>query len=155
MNPDIDDLLSQLEAALAGILSQLEDHDEAKVAREWRKQGLKVSTNISVRVGLAESLGPGGAGPKVPEVAHEPLVDVLEDERGLRLLVSLPGIRAEDVMVTARAGVLVLEVSKGDKYYSRKIRCRARPSEVRVRSKVENNSTVEIRFGRRKRAKSS
>ena len=141
---DIEGLLDELGKALA---STLKDLDEGRVTRTHRVVGdgiLKVTTRVSV-------------GPLTPESARseplvqEPIVDVFDDKKGLRVLVELPGVRKEDVKVRFLNGVLRIDVTKGGKLHRRELPCKVAPGSVEVKSTRENNSVVEITFLRRPR----
>ncbi|WP_018111680.1 Hsp20/alpha crystallin family protein [Thermus igniterrae] len=57
---------------------------------------------------LARAFGTPQQGPRV----YAPPVDVLEDEKGLHLLVYLPGVDPEKVEVVAEEGVLSLKAER-------------------------------------------
>lgn len=57
---------------------------------------------------LARAFGAPQQGPRV----YAPPVDVLEDEKGLHLLVYLPGVEPEKVEVVAEEGVLSLKAER-------------------------------------------
>jgi HSP20 family protein len=82
---------------------------------------------------------------------QEPLVDVFDDEKGLRVVVELPGVEKEDIHVRFLDDVLRIEVSKGGRVHRRDVPCKVAPGSVEVKSTTQNNSVVEITFLRKRR----
>lgn len=148
MIPDLDDMLSDFGEAIAVALKALDDTGVVQVNKVRVDGPFKITTNISARIGLLEGLEPGRMpGPPPPA---EPLIEVVDDRRGLRAIALLPGIRKEDVKVYPLKGSLRIEVSKDGTVHRKDVPCDAPPSSIVVRSKTLNNSVVEIRFSRKK-----
>ncbi len=84
-----------------------------------------------------------------------PLIDVIDEREGLRVIVLLPGIRSKDVKVGVRDRLLKIEITKGGMVYSREIPCKLAPSDIKVKSVVEKNSVVEIIFSKVRKTGSS
>jgi HSP20 family molecular chaperone IbpA len=137
MASDLDDLLNALEKLIGHLL------DTRRPSQDSKKDGLEV--NMSLRVGYIDELLAGRAQVEVPP-EKEPLIDAFEDEKSIRVVVLLPGVRKEDVTVIPGPGLIKVEVVKGETVYAKEIPCRSAPSEVRVVSAVENNSVVELVF---------
>ncbi len=140
---DIDDLLEELGVELAWTLKQLDEGRQVKARRTVGDDFIKVTSSISIRSAIPESV------PVEPPV-QEPLVDVFDDEKGLRVVVELPGVKKEDVHVRFLDDVLRIEVSKGGRVHRRDVPCKVAPGSVEVKSTTQNNSVVEITFLRRR-----
>jgi HSP20 family molecular chaperone IbpA len=136
---DIDDLLNELGLELGETLRELDEGREVKARRTVGDDFIKITTNVSIRSAIPDSV------PIQPPV-REPLVDVFDDNKGLRVVVELPGVRKEDVRVHFLDGVLRIEVSKDGRLHRRDIPCRVAPGSVEVKSTREKNSVVEITF---------
>ena len=106
-----------------------------------------VSAKFNVKVAYIDELLKGG-GP--PRAEPEPLIDVIEEDDGYRVVVLLPGVRREDVAVKRGPGSLRVEVTKGGTVYAKEIPCAPEPSKVTVVSARENNSVVELVFAKRR-----
>jgi HSP20 family molecular chaperone IbpA len=141
---DIDDLLNELGVELAWTLKELDEGRPVKARRTVGDDFIKVTTSVSVRTAIPESV------PIEPPV-QEPLVDVFDDSKGLRVVVELPGVKKEDVRVLFLDGTLRIEVSKDGKVHRRDVPCKVAPGSVEVKSTREHNSVVEITFLRRPR----
>ncbi len=115
--------------------------------------GRVLSANISLTVRSLEELArlPGRGRKASP--GPEPLVDVFDDERGLRVVILLPGVRKKDLRVLTGHRSLRIEITKGDTTYHKDIPYKIPPSRITVDSMVEKNSVVEIVFGKRRTRK--
>jgi hypothetical protein len=136
---DIDDLLDELGAQLGWTLKELDAGREVKARRTVGDEFIRVTTSFSIRSAIPDRL------PVEPPV-QEPLVDVFDDGKSLRVVVELPGVKKEDVRVRFLDGVLRIEVSKGGRVHRRDVPCKVAPENVEVKSTTENNSVVEIVF---------
>ena len=142
---DLDDLLDQLEEAVA---STPKGPDAGNVSKRESVVGagvVKITTGVS-------------AGPLVPaksypgERPREPLVDVFEDAKGLRVLVELPAIKKEGINVRFLDGLLRIEVTHDGTVHREDTPCVVTPGGAEVWSTEENDSVVELTFeGRRQR----
>ena len=141
---DIDDLLNALGVELEWTLKELDEGREVKTSRTVGDGFIKVSTSVSFRTAVPESA------PIRPPV-QEPLIDVFDDGKALRVVVELPGVKKEDVHARFLDGVLRIEVSKDGRLHRRDVPCKVAPGSVEVKSTREKNSVVEITFLRRKR----
>jgi hypothetical protein len=145
---DLDEMLADLAETLGSALKAL-DEGEAVSVRRVRVEGpLTITTNISAKVGLLEGLGLPRAPERLPQ--REPLIDVIDDRRGLRATVLFPGIRKEDVKVYRVGKSLRFEVSKDGVVHSQDVPCGAPPRSIEVKSMSLNNSVVEIWFSKKK-----
>jgi hypothetical protein len=139
---DIEDLLDELGVQLGWALKELDAGREVKARRTVGDEFIKVTTSVSIRSAIPDSV------PVEPPV-QEPLVDVFDDGKSLRVVVELPGVKKEDVRVRLLDGFLRIEVSKGGRVHRRDVPCKVAPGSVEVKSTTENNSVVEIAFLRK------
>ncbi|TLX96729.1 MAG: hypothetical protein E6K96_05380 [Thaumarchaeota archaeon] len=139
---DFPDLFDELERVLFGILGDIQDAG--------------ITGTFSLKVGLLDSTTNREAPRVYPQPAAQgPLIDVIDEKDGLRVIVLLPGIRSDDVKVGVSGRLLRIEITKGGTTYSREIPCKLAPSDIRVKSVVEKNSVVEILFSKVTKARSS
>ncbi len=143
---DIDGLLSVLERVLTDVVKlAAEGGGHAERTRKYG-MGDELKVTTSIRVGFLDEMLSGQAPP--PSVEREPMIDVMHSKEGLKVLVLLPGVEKEDIKVFARGRSLVFEINSRGRSFRREIPCDIPPSEVAVRSMVQNNSVVEITFAR-------
>ena len=141
---DIDDLIKGLDGFIVSISSGTGRSHTAD-----RRTGI-IGIDVTLRVSPLEL---PASPPYTPRVSQrgtdiiEPLIDVIEDEKTIRVIALLPGIRKEDIRYRFREGTLELEIVK-DCTYRKEIRCGARPEQISVKSTTINNSVLEIVFGK-------
>jgi hypothetical protein len=109
-----------------------------------------LSARVSVNIGFLDETVPKMA---KPAAQREPLIDVMEGERDIRVVVLLPGVKREDVTVSRGPGTLRVEVSRGDTVYRKEIPCAPEPARISVVSTKENNSVVEFVFAKKGRGR--
>lgn len=103
--------------------------------------GFDVSANISIKVGLLESLNPN------PELASkDPLVDVFSSDEDIKLVALITGIQKEDIETNVHDGFIEVKIRKGDSIFYRNIPCDVRPDKISVKSVAYNNSVLEMVF---------
>jgi HSP20 family molecular chaperone IbpA len=135
---------------LAKVLKSLTFAGGGKSGPSLQRMGREgISIDISLKVVrdldefLASALG-------IRDKAEaEPLIDIIEDEKRVKVLVLLPGIRKDDVSVHVTGRTLKVEVAKGEEYFTREIVCASAPDEASVVSAIENNSVVELVFSKK------
>ena len=142
---DIDDLLKEVGLELELTLKELDEGRAVKTRRTVGDGLIKVTTSVSIRSAIPDSV------PAEPPV-QEPLVDVFDDGRRLRVVVELPGVRKEDVQVQFMDGTLRIKVSKGGRVHQKDVPCKVPPGSIEVKSTTEKNSVVEITFIRKPRS---
>src|SRR3989475_11534899 len=153
---DIENLLKALELRLTVIRNSLDE----RVSRSRRQSVggdfvgevvsdvVRIVTDLTVRSGLL-GLMAGEAPMTYPDPpVHEPLIDVFDEEKQLKILVQLPVIKKEDVSAQVKEGRILIRIKRGDTTYHREIPCATNPSEIRVNSITENNSVLEILFSK-------
>jgi len=152
---DFPDLFDELERVLLGILGNVQDSGETTFKKRRVTHG-SITGSFSLKVGLLDSTINREAPRAYPEqAAQAPLVDVIDEKDGLRVIVLLPGIRSKDVKVGVRNRLLRIEIMKGGTTYSREIPCKLAPSDIKIKSVVEKNSVVEILFSKVRKARSN
>ena len=152
---DFPDLFDELERVLLGILGSVQDSGETAVKKRRVTHGA-ITGSFSLKVGLLDSTINREAPRAYPEpAAQAPLVDVIDEKDGLRVIVLLPGIRSKDVKVGVRDRLLRIEITKGGTTYSREVPCKLAPSDIKIKSVVEKNSVVEILFSKVRKARSN
>ncbi|MDC8438385.1 MAG: hypothetical protein LV468_05215, partial [Candidatus Nitrosotenuis sp.] len=96
--------------------------------------------NLSISIGILESL----MGRQIRE--DEPLVDVLEDDRTVKIVALIPGVKKEDVDVLVYSGSVDIRIRKEGRWIHKNIPCNIVPNQVSIRSIMCNNSVLEITF---------
>jgi hypothetical protein len=113
---DIENLFKALELRLTVVRNPLDE----KVSR-LRRPGpggdlvsdvLRIMTDVTVRSGLL-----GFTAGEVPMTyseppVHEPLIDVFDEEKQLKILVQLPGIKKEDVSARVKDGGIFIRIKR-------------------------------------------
>jgi len=141
---DIEGLLSDLGDALFDALRGVDEGRPIHVEKVRVEGPVTVTTHVSARFGLLEGLGQGGT-PRRP-IRREPLIEVLDDRRGMRVIVLLPGIRKEDVKVYSLKRALRIEIEEGGIVHRKDIPCDSPPRRIEVSAVNLNNSVIEIIF---------
>jgi HSP20 family molecular chaperone IbpA len=148
---DIDDLLNSLQISLEEILEAIEKGETVSANKVDDTGPFRVTTNVRIRSlddFVREQIRSG-----TPALTREPLVDYFETKDGVRVVVTLPGVRREDVAVSFGHEALHLRISSGGMVHQRDIPCGVRPADLTVRSVVENNSVIEVRFSKGRESK--
>jgi HSP20 family molecular chaperone IbpA len=144
---DLDGLLGELERVLTDVVKlAAEGSGDVEATRQYGIGG-EVKVTSSVRIGFLDEMLSAKVPP--PRVEQEPMIDVMQTEEGLKVLVLLPGVEKEDIRVFPRPGSLVFEIDSRGRSYRKVIPCDLRPSNVAIKSVVQNNSVVEITFARK------
>jgi len=146
---DIEKLLNELSKLLSDI-SDTRGRRRVVNSSKSRIMGFDISSNISIRIGISEELKntPAEQYPQIADV--EPLIDVIDNEDGLKIVVLLPGIKKEDVNVTVLDGKLVIEIRKALQIYRKEITCNIRADEIAVKTTTSNNSVIEMFLAKKK-----
>jgi HSP20 family molecular chaperone IbpA len=147
---DIEKLLNELSKLLSDISDTTGQRRTVVNSSRSRIMGFDISSNISIKIGLAEELKntPPEQIPQLTDV--EPLIDVFDSEDGLKIVVLLPGIKKEDVNVTVIDGKLVIEIRKELQIYHKEIPCDIRVDEIAVKTTTSNNSVIEMFLAKKK-----
>ena len=77
---------------------------------------------------------------------NDPLIDVIENKDQIRVIVTLPGIKNEDVWFDIKHGILTVEIIKYGQVLKKEIQCSTNPGQVSIKSSTVNNSVLELVF---------
>lgn len=108
---------------------------EERRVGEWRSKGAKAVYGFSIRLGgegpVVERFGNIGEderGRPVVGDEREPLVDLLDEPRQLRVIAELPGVNEEDIRVNVEEGKVTIKADTSTRKYHKDIPlpCRAR-----------------------------
>lgn len=142
----IDKAIEALNKMLPGIIDFVEKEKIMKSKRiKLNVLGLDISTVFSLS-SFDDSLSP------TPRTAYpksddsNSLIDVLEDDRFLKIVALLPGVRKEDVKCNVRDGLIELEIYRGSQLIRKSIPCKVMPDYVTLNSISIKNSVLEIIF---------
>ena len=148
---DVERLLGELERVILSIADLAADgRGQAGGVRRYGPGG-EVEVRTSVRVGFLDEMSPSKESAR-PRPGEEPLIDVMQTEDALKVLVLLPGVKKDDIKVSANARSLDFEINTRGRTYRKKVPLDVRPSKIRIQSIVENNSVVEITFSKKGKA---
>lgn len=92
-------------------------------------KGMKAIYGFTMKVGgegapRVESFGnvrPGRKGEAVVEATREPIIDVLEEDGGVRLVAELPGVDEPDISYDIEDDIVTLRAKHGDRRYEKEI----------------------------------
>jgi len=123
---------------------------EGEIDLSHLKDGMKGVFGFSIRTAVGgepvvESFGnikQTPAGPSVEEV-REPLVDIFDEEHGIKICAEMPGVRQEDIQLDLKDDILDLQAENGSRKYHKEILLPApvRPDTMAFRY---NNGILEI-----------
>ena len=116
------------------LISKMAEEGKSEVSgtREFAGKGklkdLKGVYGFSVKSGIGgaptvESFGnvrETEKGPAVEEV-REPIVDVFDEEKEIRVIAELPGVGQEDIKVDLKDDILTIGAESGDRKYSKEV----------------------------------
>lgn len=140
MTFNVDDLIKELNSLMALVADA--GTASKNLTNNQKIMGVGVSSNISIRVGLLESLNQNHN-----ELANkDPLVDVLATNDSIKLIAQIPGIKKEDIETNVHEGFIEVKMRKGNSMFYKNIPCDVRPEKIAVKSVAYNNSVLEIVF---------
>ncbi len=76
----------------------------------------------------------------------DPLIDVIETPKQIRVIATLPGIKNEDVWFDVKNGILTVEIIQYGQILKKQITCDTKPGQILIKSSKVNNSVLEIIF---------
>lgn len=76
----------------------------------------------------------------------DPLIDVIETPKQIRVIATLPGIKNEDVWFDVKHGILTVEIIQYGQILKKQILCDTKPGQILIKSSKVNNSVLEIIF---------
>lgn len=137
---DLDKLIRDLNELLESVGES--DIDGKKITGNGKMMGLDVSTNLSIRVGLLESLNQ----PSRNELPGNDLLDVFDNDDNVKLVALIPGIEKEDIMTNVSDGFIEVKIRRGNSTFCKNIQCNVKPNQIGIASMTCNNSVLEIIF---------
>lgn len=144
MSSDVDRFMNDLDKTIVEIFEALEKNKSIKIKHKKSSMGLDITTNITISLGLLESLDM----PKHDQTKEEPLIDVIETEYDIKIIAIIPGIKKDDIRIASHDGFIELEIKKEDHIFCKKIFCNAKLNKLFTKSLNYNNSVLEIVFDR-------
>jgi HSP20 family protein len=114
-----------------------------QITDEQKAFGFDVKTNISIKVGLLESLS---SPTETKLINKEPFVDIIESNENIKLIALIPGIKKENINTSIKDGFIEVRIHKGESLIYRCIPCNVKPNHITITSFTYNNSVLEIIF---------
>lgn len=143
MNSDTHDLIDELDRLLTSIEKSLKENTPIEISHKASNLGFDITTNLSVRLGILESL----AQDYRPQKA-EPQIEVIEDDCHIKVIALISGIKKEDVETSTHDGCIDIRIRKENQVIHKNIPCSFVPSQIVVKSLSYNNSVLEIIFSK-------
>lgn len=144
MRSDVNRFIDDLDKAIVEILTSLSENKPVTINQKKLSMGLDVTTNISISIGLLESLG----APKYDQVKKETTIEVIESKRDIRVIAIISGIKKEDIQTLIQNGFIEIKITSGNQSFQKKIFCNIKPSQFSTKSLNYNNSVLEIIFSK-------
>ena len=157
--PDIEEMMNEMEKEFAQ-LSDIENQVPKGLIREKTESDGTVRREIGPIVyGYSVTIGPdgkpvirefgnvkkGGAPLKGLTDQREPLVDVVETDRAIRVIAELPGVNKDEIEVTAEGTKLTISVASEEHKFFKELDLPAPVKPDTARS-TYNNGILEIVF---------
>jgi HSP20 family protein len=156
---DIEQMMREMERAFAEQFKELEKEIPKALVRERRLADGSTRKEIGPIVyGYSMTIGPDGKpiirefgnvrrGEGAPwreiQDAREPLVDVVQSDKDVRVIVELPGVRKEDINVVVDEKQLVISVDTPDRKYHKKLELPGAVDAEKAKSTF-NNGILEV-----------
>ena len=136
-------MLNDLSEIISSILNV--ENSNSRTGRLYKRitSGFQIRANLSIKVGLDQTLVKDW-GPTSQYYDNRPIIDVFENDKEIKIVTLLPGIKQEDVIANIEPGYVKLEISKDGNILVKNIPCKVKPREVLVSSVTTNNSVLEI-----------
>jgi len=124
---------------------------ESEVDLSHLKEGMKGVFGFSVRTAVGgepvvESFGNFKKTPEGPvvEQVREPLTDVFDEQKEIRIYAEMPGVRGQDIKLEIKEDILDIAAQTGDRKYRKEILL---PAKVKAETMTSsyNNGILEIK----------
>jgi len=124
---------------------------EGEVDLSHLKEGMKGVFGFSVKTAVGgepvvESFGNFKKTPEGPvvEQVREPLTDVFDEEKEIRIYAEMPGVRGQDIKMEIKEDILDISAQTGDRKYHKEILL---PAKVKAETMTSsyNNGILEIK----------
>lgn len=86
------------------------------------------------------------------KVEREPLVDVFEEEKSVKVVAEIPGVKKEDIDLTVDGNRLIIRVDTPERKYYKEVELPAEVSTTNVKAGY-NNGVLEVSFPKKEPAK--
>lgn len=160
--PDIDEMMREMEKEFMQF-KDIEKQVPKDLVRESTSPDGSVRKEIGPIVyGYSMTIGPDGK-PVIREFGNvkrsdeplkgitdrrEPLVDVVDGEKQVRLIAEIPGVKKEDIEMSVRDGTLTISVDTPDRKYHKVLQL-PESAEVEGAKSTYNNGILEVTFPKR------
>ena len=161
--PDIDEMMREMERAFSEQFKDLEKELPKNLVRESRTPDGGVKKEFGPIVyGYSVTIGPDGK-PVVREFGNvrsgegkpwkavqdkrEPLVDVVNSGKEVRVIAEMPGVKKEDINVTVNENSIVISVDSGGRGYYKELNLPSIVDPKGARS-TYNNGVLEVTIPR-------
>lgn len=142
MSSDARNLLDELDKLLASIETSLKENTPVKITHKTASMGFDVTTNLSIRLGILESLAQDYG-----TIRAEPPIEVIIDNTHIRVIALISGIQKQDIETSIQDGHIDIKIKKGNHIIYKNIPC-SFASQIAVKSLSYNNSVLEIIFSK-------
>jgi len=167
--PDIERMIEEMEKEMAEAFREMERSMPSEMVRERRLPDGSVKREYgpfvygySVKIGpdgkpIVREFGnikPGGPGVGRPPLdlrdQREPLVDVVEEEKTVKVVAELPGVERRDIKLYARERTLTIEVDAPQRKYYKRLEL---PVEVdeKTATSTYRNGILEVSLDKKER----
>jgi len=163
---EFDRMMREMEKEMADIIREMEGNMPEEMSREIRNPDGSTRREYGPFVyGYSVKIGPDGK-PIIREFGNmkpslesdeaplglqerrEPLVDVIEDESGVKVVAELPGVEKEDIKLYATVRGLTISVDNMDRRYFKELEFESEIDRGSAKSSYRNG-VLEISFKKR------
>lgn len=163
---EFDRMMREMEKEMADIIREMEGNMPEEMSREIRNPDGSTRREYGPFVyGYSVKIGPDGKpiirefgnmkpslesdeAPLSLQERREPLVDVIEDESGVKVVAELPGVEKEDIKLYATVRGLTISVDNMDRRYFKELEFESEIDRGSAKSSYRNG-VLEISFKKR------
>lgn len=140
---DIDVLVKDLNDLISHVLSASAKNSRTNVI--YPSSLINVSFNVRSHP-LDDEISSKAQEKYLYNERKDPLIDVIETPKQIRVIATLPGIKNEDVWFDVKHGILTVEIIQYGQILKKQILCDTKPGQILIKSSKVNNSVLEIIF---------
>lgn len=140
---DIDVLVKDLNDLISHVLSASAKNSRTNVI--YPSSLINVSFNVRSHP-LDDEISSKAQEKYLYNERKDPLIDVIETPKQIRVIATLPGIKNEDVWFDVKHGILTVEIIQYGQILKKQILCDTKPGQIIIKSSKVNNSVLEIIF---------
>src|SRR5574337_214813 len=140
---DIDVLVKDLNDLISHVLSASAKNSRTNVI--YPSSLINVSFNVRSHQ-LDDEISSKAQEKYLYNERKDPLIDVIETPKQIRVIATLPGIKNEDVWFDVKHGILTVEIIQYGQILKKQILCDTKPGQIIIKSSKVNNSVLEIIF---------